>query len=234
VIFDDNKLRPNFAAGWTGGQTVPAIYDTLAWSSSDQILTAACSFGCLTNTPKSPLYQFQITQSGAAFVAAGPPSFSLSRIHSDFGTGLIYSDDGTVADPNTLMVVGTYNASGLVAPDSSLNRMFILGQTAAQANTNNFTVESFDEKAYTPVSSITLENIVGSPIDFVRCGNSGLAVLTINGGSGSQGMLYLIQDTTFVSSAKSAASPVSKSQEFVQQRWKRISKADIVKTVQAK
>src|SRR5215472_11518646 len=51
------------------------------------------------------------------------------QIHSDFATGLIYSDEGKVADPTTQAIVGTYNASGLVAPDSSLNRVFILGQT---------------------------------------------------------------------------------------------------------
>jgi hypothetical protein len=233
VIYDDNLVRSNFAPGWNGGQTVLAAYDTIAWSSSDQILTAACFFGCLSSAPISPLYEFQITQSGAAFVAAGPPSFGQGEIHSDFGTGLIYNDDGNVGDPNTLSIVGTYGASGLVAPDSSLNRVFILGQTAAQANTNNFTVESFDEKAYTPVSSITLENIIGSPIQFVRWGNSGLAVLTMNGGSGSQGMLYLIQDTTFVSSALSTVSHVSKPKGLVQRRWKRVSKADIVNMGQA-
>ena len=235
VIYDDNAVRPNFVNGWGPGPAPPTIYDTLAWSSSDQILTAACTIlGCLSNTPESPLYQFQVTQSGAAFVAAGTPTFTLSRIHSDFGTGLIYSEDGTVADPNTLQVVGNYNAAGLIAPDSSLNRMFILGQTAAQANTHNFTIDSFDEKAYTPVSSITIENIAGSPIEFVRYGNSGLAVLTINAGSGSQGMLYLIQDTTFVSDATSADYPLLRPKELVAQRWKRISKADILKMTQAK
>lgn len=163
-----------------------------------------------------------------------PPSFSQGEIHSDFGTGLIYSDDGNVADPTTRAVVGTYNASGLVAPDSSLDRVFILGQTDAQANTNNFTIESFDEKAYTLVSSITVENLLGSPIQLVRWGSSGLAILTINYGSGSPGMLYLLQDTTFVSDAQMGVSGLSKPQELVQRRWKRITTMDIVKMVQSR
>ncbi len=233
VIYDDNMQRADFINGWGPGLYPPTAYDTLAWGPSDQVLTGACSSGCLSNTPVSPLYKFQITPSGAALVGAGTSAFNQGEIHSDFVTGLIYSDDGYVADPNTQAIVGTYSASGLVAPDSSLNRTFILGQTVAQANTNNFTIESFDEKAYTPVSSITVDNIVGAPIECVRWGNSGLAVLTINGGSGSQGMLYLIQDTTFVSSARAAASEFSKPQETVQQRWKRLSKADILKTSQA-
>ena len=171
------------------------------------------------------MYEFQITQSGAALLATGTAPFNQGELHSDLGTGLIYSDDGNVADPSTQAIVGTYNASGLVAPDSSLDRVFILGQTAAQGGTNNFTVESFDEKAYTLVSSITLDNLLGSPIELIRWGNSGLAILTMNqGGSGSQGMLYLVQDTTFVSDAQKAASSLSMPQELVKRRWKRISK----------
>jgi hypothetical protein len=147
---------------------------------------------------------------------------------------MIYSDDGNVADPSTQAIVGTYNASGLVAPDSSLDRVFILGQTAAQANTSNFTIQSFDEKAYTLVSSITLDNLVGTPIELVRWGTSGLAILTMNQAGGPLGMLYLVQDATFVSNAESAASRLSRPRELVKLRWKRISKAGILRMVQAR
>jgi hypothetical protein len=232
VIYDDNTLQPDFVNGWGVGRYPFTIYDTLAWGASDQILTAVCNVVCL-NTPVSPLYELQVTQLGASFVAAGAPTFSEGDIHSDFGTGLIYSDDGSVGDPNTQTVVGSYNASGLVAPDSALNRVFILGQTAAQANTSNFTIESFDEKSYTPVSSITLQDLIGAPFQLVRWGPSGLAVLTFStsigiNGLGSPGMLYLIQDTSFVSSAQSAAAELSKSQEFVQRRWKPLSKVSLL------
>ena len=98
-----------------------------------------------------------------------------------FGTGLIYSDCGNVANPTTLATVGTYNAGGLLVPDSSLNRVFILGQTSAQANTNNYTIESFNQTAFTPVSSITLNNLQGIPFAFSRWGASGLAVLNGDG-----------------------------------------------------
>jgi hypothetical protein len=220
VIFDDNVVRPDFAPF-----NPSYLYDTVAWGSSDQILTAS----------QVPLSTFQITPSGVASITNTPSSFNNGdSIHSDFGTGLIYSDDGNVADPSTQTIVGTYNASGLVAPDSSLDRVFILGQTAAQANTNNFTLDSFDEKAYTIVSSITLENLLGSPIELVRWGTAGLAVLTINEDGGPPGMLYLVQDTTFVSNVQTAVSHLSMPQELVQLRWKRISKSDILKMVHAK
>src|SRR5262249_36045949 len=159
------------------------------------------------NSPFGLLYEIQVDPSGATLTATGTSAFNQGEIHSDFGTGLIYSDDGNVADPKTQAVVGTYNAGGLVAPDSSLNKVFVLGQTVAKAGTNNFTIVSFDEKAYTQVSSITIQNIVGDPIQLVRHGSSGLAILTINENTGSPGMLYLIQDATFVSKSQAIATP---------------------------
>jgi hypothetical protein len=228
AVYDDNVERPNFVPGW-GSTTL--VFDTLAWGSSDQILTGALTSGY----NGGPLSEFQISQSGAALLATGTVSFNKGELHSDFGTGLIYSDDGNVADPATQAVVGSYSASGLVAPDSSLNRVFILGQTAAQGGTNNFTIQSFEEKAHTLVSSITLQNLLGSPIELVRWGTSGLAILTMNqGGTGSQGILYLVQDTTFVSNAQMTAFRLFQPQELVQRRWKHTSKADIVKMVQAR
>jgi hypothetical protein len=155
------------------------------------------------------------------------PDFLVSRLR------LIYSDNGNVAELNT-QIVGTYNASGLAAPHSSLNRVFILGQTAAQANTNGFTIPSFDQKGFTLVSSIATNDLLGSPIQLVRWGASGLAVLTVNDGGGSPGVLYLIRDTTFVSSAAKVASASPKPQELVQRRWKTVSKRDILKMVQAR
>jgi len=238
AIFDDGVERPVGLPGWTQGQTVPAIYDVLAWGDTDSILASAENDN---NYGLQPLYALDVSASGVSYVGQNA-SFNneYNEIHSDFGTGLIYSDDGNVGDPTTAAIVGTYNASGLVAPDSSLNRVFILGQTAAQANTNSFTIQSFDEKAYTLVSSITLDNLAGSPIQLVRWGTSGLAVLTSGGVPGvyenSNGMLYLVSDATFVSNAQSAAannvrlatpSEVIKP-ELVQQRWKRLSKREIL------
>ena len=220
VIFDNNVERPDYAPF---NPSYP--YDTVAWGSSDEILTAS----------QEPLSIFEVTPSGVGSITIGPGAFNNGDpMHSDFGTGMIYSDDGNVADPSTQAIVGTYNASGLVAPDSSLDRVFILGQTAAQANTSNFTIQSFDEKAYTLVSSITLDNLVGTPIELVRWGTSGLAVLTMNQAGGPLGMLYLVQDTTFVSNAQSAVSRVSQPRERVKLRWKPITKADIIKMVQAR
>jgi hypothetical protein len=56
----------------------------------------------------------------------------------------------------------------------------------------------------------------------------------MNQAGGPLGMLYLVQDTTFVSNAQSAVSRVSQPRERVKLRWKPITKADIIKMVQAR
>lgn len=238
AIFDDGVERPVVLPGWGGGQTVPAIYDVLAWGNTDSILTSAENDD---NYGLQPLNTLNVSGSGVSFVAQNPTfNNEYNELHSDFGTGLIYSDDGNVGDPTTGATVGTFQASGLVAPDSSTNRVFILGQTAAQASTNSFTIQSFDQKTYTMVSSITLDSLAGYPIQLVRWGTSGLAVLTAGGipdvYANSNGMLYLVNNPIFVSNAQltaaanggmAAPSGVTKP-ELVQQRWKRLSKREIL------
>jgi DNA-binding beta-propeller fold protein YncE len=228
VIYDDKALLPNYVQGW-GSSTL--IFDGLAWGSSDQVLTGASA--------TSPLSELQVNSSGVSVLATGTTDFNSTpgAIHSDFGTGLIYSDSGKVADPATQAVVGNYNASGLLAPDSSLNRVFILGQTSTQQGTNNFTIQSFDQKNYTPVSSLTIDNVLGIPTQLIRCGTSCLALLTNNQGNygGTQGMVYLIQDSTFVSSKLAApAAATATSTEFVKLRWKPLTTSDIIKTLRAR
>jgi hypothetical protein len=230
VIYDDNLQRPDFLGGWTSGLPGPEAYFTLAWGATDEVLTAAGEGGPLFGLPVSPAgVTYQATGSDNTFNECG------GEIHPDFGTGLIYSDCGNVADPTTLATVGSYNAGGLLVPDSSLNRVFILGQMSAQSYTNNYTIQSFDQKAFTPVSSITLNDLQGSPFAFARWGASGLAVLMLaDPESGVPGMVYLIQDSTFVSSASTADLGVSKRQELVQQRWKRITRYELIMMLQAK
>jgi hypothetical protein len=231
TIFDNGTPLPDALPGWLEDQNISERYDTLAWSASDQLLTAAPSGWDDGNF--GPLYLAQVNATGAIYQGQGTAVFNTAGgyIHSDFGTDLIYSDGGVVADPNTGAIVGTYGASGLAAPDSSLNRVFILGQTSAQANTDNYTIESFDQKAFAPVSSITLSNVSGTPIGLSRWGNTGLAVLTSGGIPNvvsGQGMLYMVEDANFVSSAPAAASARTAAMEPVRRRWKWMTTREIV------
>jgi Xaa-Pro aminopeptidase len=110
--------------------------------------------------------------------------------------------------------VGRYNASGLLVPDSSLNRVFILGQSSSQSGTGNYTIVSFDQAHFTPVSSVTIQNLVGTPAAIARWGTSGLAIATYNSDpgptSGPAGMLYILDNPTFVSATQQVQAGVER------------------------
>jgi hypothetical protein len=121
-------------------------------------------------------------------------------IHYDAGTGLVYTDAGQAIQPSNGTIAGTYAASGLVIPDSTLGRVFILGQTSAQTGTSNYTISSFDQANFTAIDSITIQNVVGAPTSFIRWGNNGLAFITRVGSPADfqgvgPGQLYVITGT---------------------------------------
>lgn len=130
------------------------------------------------------------------------------EIHYDAGTGLVYTDGGDVIQPLNGTLVGSYGASGAVVPDSTLGRVFILGQTGSQSGTSNYTIESFDQTSFTAIGAITIDNVVGTPTAFIRWGVDGLAFTTQIGapadflGTGP-GQLYVISGI-FVNPAGSA------------------------------
>jgi hypothetical protein len=149
-------------------------------------------------------------------------SFSNS-IHYDAGTGMVYADDGQVIQPSVGTITGNYGASGIVVPDSTLGRVFILGQTAAQAGTPNYTIESFDQTSFTPIGSITIQNVVGTPTALIRWGSDGLAFTTRVGTpadflSIGPGQLYVISGNS-VNPSDVSSSPAARPVLSVRRTW---------------
>jgi hypothetical protein len=95
------------------------------------------------------------------------------NIHYAAGNRLIYTDGGRVIQPSNGSALGNYGACGIAAPDSSLDRVFILGQTTAQSGTPDYTIESFDQTKFIAISSITIDNVVGTSTALIRWGAMG-------------------------------------------------------------
>jgi sugar lactone lactonase YvrE len=228
AVYDDQTQRTNTFPGWSSGNDI----NTLAWGKTDSVLMGSQNEDAGLQTD----YLFGVDPSGLTLIQTGPTSFNGigANIHSDFGTGLVYSDDGNVADPTDGHIVGSIGASGFVVPDSSLNRIFVLGQTQAQAGGSGYTIASFDQTNYSFVSSITVPALLGIPIGMSRCGDHCLAVITFNPDwseiGGPVGMLYLIKDSTLISSAAHIAGTAGRLEKGdLAVRWKQISKQDILK-----
>ncbi|MGO9604714.1 MAG: hypothetical protein ACLQAT_15230 [Candidatus Binataceae bacterium] len=177
VIFDDSTPRPTIAGGWwSGGE---ALYGSLQWGSNNTELYASD-----TEDSGYDFYILSVNSAGVVLTNDYPGSFSGygARIHLDSGTGLIYADGGQVLNPSTGNPAGKYSASsGLMVPDSSLNRAFFISQSGTTA-----TIQAFDLEKFNLIGSITIPNISGTPIRLIRWGNNGLAFNTY------QGPVYLI------------------------------------------
>ncbi len=205
TIFDNAVARP---------QRPPSShpYGWLQWGLTDSVLYAAGGLQLST---------IGVDATGATLLQTEysvlPQTFA--RIHFDRGTGYLYANDGYVTDPATGGQVGKYNVSsfpwpGFLIPDSSLNRVFILGRSSSQYGTGEYTILSFDQAHFTPVSSLTIGNLVGDPAAFIRWGASGLAIVTYNPvagpASGPGGMLYILDNPAFVSATQPVQPGVEK------------------------
>ena len=225
AIYDDHIQRAEIAPGWTSGNDI----DVLAWGRSDSIL-----MGSSTDQSFQTDYLFTVDPSGVSLRQSMFSNFNAPgyNIHSDFGTGLVYSDTGNVADPSTDQIVGSINASGLVVPDSSLNRIFVLGQTRSQSGASDYTIASFDQTTYSPISTVAVQHLLGVPISMGLCGDHCLAVVTFNPNWGPYygpvGMLYLITDATFVNGTGQPSGTTTLANGDLALRWKRPSRMEIV------
>jgi len=187
VIFDGSTPRAN-PLDATGNS-----YSGLKWAA-----TASTLYAVDQGVPQS-FFVLGVGPSGAVLDQDYSRVFNSysPNIHFDAGTGLVYTDDGQAIQPSNGTIVGTYSASGILVPDSTLGTVFILGQTAAQVGTSNYTIESFNQAQFTSIGSLTIQNVVGTPTSFIRWGTNGLAFTTRVGGPADftatgPGQLYLV------------------------------------------
>ncbi len=185
TIFDDSTPRPTSALGWgfPGGNA----YSSIQWGSDATALYAANG-----ETTTFDFFTLSVNSSGVVLDQDYQGVFwNPGRIHYDRGSGLVYSDDGFHAvNPSSGLPVGIFEVGGgwPMAPDSTLNTVFILSQYIFQEN-SNYTIEAFDMTHFVPVAKIpisTVQNGISRLGRFIRWGTNGLAV------NDTAGNLYLV------------------------------------------
>jgi hypothetical protein len=214
VIYDGSIPRPDPL------QVAEFSYSSLQWAGNDSTLYAVDQ-----GVPQD----FLTLGVGSSGAVLNKDYFNLlssysENIHFDAGTGLVYGDAGFVIRPSNGTVVGNFGASGIAVPNSALNTVFILGQTTAQKGTANYTIQSFDQTTFKPISSIAIPNVVGSPTALITWGSSGLAFTTQAGddlysftGNGP-GQLYVVSGD-FVKPSDASKSLNSAPFSPVQRTW---------------
>ncbi|HXB53877.1 MAG TPA: hypothetical protein VN461_03775 [Vicinamibacteria bacterium] len=181
AIFDDGVERPN---------TTPffAPFDSIQFGRNDSTLYAYNS-----ETSGLDFYQVSVDSSGltlGSHVGGLIAGFN-SNIHFDWGTGLVYGDDGGAIDPVALTLIGTYSARGVMIPDSGVGRAFFV---TSDFSTGDTQIQAFDQGRFTPLGAIDLGNVIpvaSSAASFIRWGPTGLAFRT----TGPTGQVFLLVST---------------------------------------
>jgi hypothetical protein len=160
-VFDDATARPT--------STNMDDLHHLAWGGDALTLFA-------TGQLSSHLLVLAASPSGVAVSHDFAVGIGDTRLHFDAATKLVYSDTGHVIDPSTGTQVGTFNTSGLMVPDSTLNKAFFLTGTSPVV-----TITSFDLTTFGQIDSIIVNNVTGNPQRLIRWGQNGLAFNTDGG-----------------------------------------------------
>jgi uncharacterized repeat protein (TIGR01451 family) len=161
-----------------------AIYDDTAErakvaNSGATYLTFGASASTLYGwTYTGPLSVFTVDATGIAAIA-NLPSPATSSTDLRYDNGRLYLTSGAVIDPASGNLLGTFAASGPVAPDSSLGRAFILNASSMFFIPDQIT--AFDLNTFVPLASFGVGGVQSnfpSPTSLVRWGEDGLAFRT--------------------------------------------------------
>ena len=178
TIYDDSTARP---VSTIGCGTSDQCYASIQWGADATELYAANS-----ETTAYDFYTLTVSSSGVVLRQDYPGLWwNPGRIHYDRGSGLVYSDDGFHAvNPSTGLPAGIFEVGGgwPMAPDSTLDTVFILAKYVWQENAN-YTIDLFDMNHYLPVTHIPFSTTggIGQLGRFVRWGTNGLAVNDMSG-----------------------------------------------------
>lgn len=174
-----------------------------------QFLDSANMFAFDVDTSGSTFNHFTLTSSG--FTYYNYSQYSESTL-SNFGRfkirgNLAFANNGGVADPTASPAkqvgvyapTSTYGYNQIVEPDTSLSRVFFLGETSSNSSGNPDGIVTYNQQTFLPLAAtpLNMQTIEGSStsysgVDLVRWGQDGLAVLT------SGGHIYLLRGAAVV------------------------------------
>ncbi len=175
-IFDDATARPTALPGaYLGGSSISI--DSIQWNSTATQIFASAGNG-YQFTGGSNLYALNVNSSG---VQLGQTfSGNYKNLHYDSVTGDVYSDSGQAFDPTTGSQIGTFGVQGIMIPDGTLGYAYFLDQPTTQSGSNTYTLSAYDLTHFTLAGSVSINNVVGTPVKIIRWGTNGLAILTQN------------------------------------------------------
>jgi uncharacterized protein (TIGR03437 family) len=172
-IFDNGVLRPQIFAN----AKEPATLE-LAFNDSGSRLYGFNSF-----LSSFELVRQSVSAKGVQFLSSTRELLYGYGAKIRSAQGLIYSSNGSVIDPEQLVGVGRFSdpwmsvAGNAVAPDATAGRVYFATGSG---------ILVFDATTYSLIGRLAINNVQFNPLNLVRFGSDGLALLT------SAGQVYIV------------------------------------------
>lgn len=170
-------------------------FGSLVWNATGSNIYGAFN----SNLYDSSLFTFTVNSNGIQLSGNDElnqpgQAFSLGILHYSALTGYLYNDAGAQIDPsndsviNGLPTAAVQGTSAYVTPrltlDDGLGMAWVLVQQDLIQN-QPYVIEAFDLRTNVLLGSISIPNVVGTPVKLIRWGSNGLAFLT-NGAKGPE------------------------------------------------
>src|SRR5688572_20416547 len=161
AVYDNGVKRPNETQSHTGSNAID-------FGGSSSVLYGLDTF-------VSGGFQKLSLDSSGVTVLSTTRGVILGGGDIQYDSGLVYANNGQVADPETPAAIGAFAISGLVLPHASAGRVYFLtfGPVASSV-----TIFAFDSTTFVPLAFQTILGVTGTPASFIRWGTDGLAFRT--------------------------------------------------------
>jgi hypothetical protein len=156
AIYDNGVRRPNVTHSHTGS-------DAIEFAGNPSVL-----YGL-----SSALEKLSVDSSGVSVLSSTSLIFEPRDFRID--NGLIYANNGQVADPETASLLGAFPVTSLVAPVLFSDRAYLVSWSPLSPSV---TIYAFERQTFLPVGFLTIANVSGKPGSFIRWGTDGLAFRT--------------------------------------------------------
>jgi hypothetical protein len=162
-IYDDGVKRPNTA------DINPGV-GPIEFGASASVL-----YGYNNGSSAFDLVKYLVDSSGVTISTVTQNLYTQGGTAMKFVNGVLYTGGGQVVDPEAKTWLGKFQfgAPQIMAVDAANHRVFYAAP--AGGFTGGVTIRAFDSNTFLPVGTITVPNILNTPVNLVRWGVNGLA-----------------------------------------------------------
>ena len=157
AIYDNGIKRPQQTNDHTGSNVIE-------FSDSPNILYGYCN-----ETTGFRVYTNIVNEYGVTIGSSHRGLISGFGVDIEYDDGCLYTTTGRIINTQIMQLVGQFDTSGKIEPDSKVRRTFFV---------NGSTISAYNQKTFLKENQYTVSGTSGSPRNLIRWGINGLAYST--------------------------------------------------------